>query len=79
MTTQSMLRKIALASFIGMMAFGLAACEEEGPAEQAGENIDETMNDAGESMDETMDQAGESVEEMGENVEETADEADSGY
>ncbi|WP_052719244.1 hypothetical protein [Halomonas sp. HG01] len=79
MMTQSMLRKIALASFIGMAAFGLAACEEEGPAEQAGENIDETMEEAGESMDDAVDQAGESVEEMGDSVEEAADEADSGY
>ncbi|WP_458524937.1 hypothetical protein [Onishia taeanensis] len=59
-----LLRTLALSVLIGMMAFGLAACEEEGPAEQAGENIDEAMEDAGES-----------VEEMGESVEEAAEES----
>ncbi|MCK2185507.1 hypothetical protein MYL53_16030 [Halomonas sp. YJPS3-2] len=66
--TQQILRKLAIAGFIGMTALGLAACEDEGPAEQAGENIDEAV-----------DQAGESVEEMGDSVEDAADEADSNY
>lgn len=59
-----LLRTFALSLLIGMMSLGLAACEEEAPAEQAGENVDEAM-----------DEAGESVEEMGENVEEAADES----
>lgn len=72
-------RKLALAAFIGMMALGLAACEEEGPAEEAGENVDQTMEEAGENVDESMDETGEAVEDMGENVEEAADEAESEY
>lgn len=79
MTTQSILYKFAVAGFIGIMALGLTACEEEGPAEQAGESIDQTMEEAGENMDEAMEQAGESVEEMGDSVEDAADEADSSY
>ncbi len=79
MMTQRILRQLALAGFIGMTALGLAACEEEGPAEQAGESIDQTMEEAGENMDEAMEEAGDSVEEMGDSVEEAADEADSGY
>ncbi|RTR03313.1 hypothetical protein [Halomonas nitroreducens] len=59
-----LLRTFALSLLIGMMAMGLAACEDEGPAEQAGENVDEAMEEAGES-----------VEEMGENVEEAAEES----
>ncbi|MBB3143180.1 hypothetical protein [Halomonas organivorans] len=72
-------RKLALAMFIGMTAMGLAACEEEGPAEKAGENVDQAMDEAGENIDESMDKAGETVEEMGDSVEQAADEADSEY
>lgn len=39
-----------------------AACEEQGPAERAGERMDETAERMGESMEEM----GESVEESGE-------------
>lgn len=70
-----LLRTFALSLLVGMMALGLAACEEEGPAEQAGESVDEAMDETGENVDEAMDEAGESVEEMGENVEEAAEES----
>ncbi|MBB3232990.1 hypothetical protein [Halomonas stenophila] len=70
-----LLRTFALSLLIGMMSLGLAACEEEAPAEQAGENVDEAMDETGENVDEAMDEAGESVEEMGENVEEAEDES----
>jgi hypothetical protein len=46
--------------FTGML-FVLAGCEQEGPAERAGENIDEGME-----------RAGESIERAGENVQDTA-------
>lgn len=59
-----LLRTLALSLLVAMMSLGLAACEQEGPAEQAGENIDDAMEDAGES-----------VEEMGESVEEAAEES----
>ncbi|HSP57652.1 MAG TPA: hypothetical protein VLO12_05090 [Halomonas sp.] len=57
-----MLRKLGLALLIGMLGAGLVACEDEGPAEEAGENIDESMEDTGEEM-----------EEMGEEMEEDAE------
>lgn len=51
-----------------VLAFGSAAvlsgCEEEGPMEEAGENIDETMEHAGEKMEE----AGEHMEEKAEDA-----------
>ncbi|WP_163560624.1 hypothetical protein [Halomonas sp. NO4] len=56
-------RKLGLVLMLAMLGVGLAACEEEqGPAEEAGENIDETMEETGEE-----------VEEMGEEVEESAE------
>ncbi|KKO08944.1 hypothetical protein [Pseudohongiella sp.] len=30
---------------------GLAACEQQGPAEEAGENIDEAMEEVGDEID----------------------------
>ncbi|MCL7939477.1 hypothetical protein M8009_04045 [Halomonas sp. ATCH28] len=61
----AMIRKLGLALLIAMLGAGLAACEEEqGPAEEAGENIDESMEEMGEGM-----------EEMGEEMEETAEDA----
>lgn len=38
---------------------GLAACEEEGPAEQLGEKVDESAEETGEAIEET----GEEIEE----------------
>lgn len=61
----TMMRKLGLALLIAMLGVGLAACEEEqGPAEEAGENIDESMEEMGEEM-----------EEAGEEMEETAEDA----
>ena len=64
MKKSNLLRRLSLALLIAMLGAGLAACEEEGPAEQAGENIDESMEEMGEN-----------VEKMGENLEEAAEDA----
>ncbi|MDZ7789856.1 MAG: hypothetical protein U5L08_05045 [Xanthomonadales bacterium] len=34
----------------------LAGCEDQGPAEEAGENVDEAMEEAGEKMEEAKDE-----------------------
>ena len=33
----------------------LTACDDQGPAEEAGEEIDDTMDDAGDEIDDTFD------------------------
>ncbi|MGF1594839.1 MAG: hypothetical protein ACFCUW_16275 [Kiloniellaceae bacterium] len=57
-----MLPKVKTAATVTALAFaaafGLAACEEQGPAEQVGETIDESVENLGESMEE----AGEEVQ-----------------
>lgn len=58
-----LMKKLALALLMAAMMGGLAACDNQGPAEEAGESIDESMESAGES-----------IEEMGENIEEAAEE-----
>ncbi|SDN51929.1 hypothetical protein [Vreelandella arcis] len=56
-------KAIGVAILLAFLAVGLAACgDDEGPAEEAGENIDETMEDAGEEMEE----AGEDMEDAAE-------------
>lgn len=44
----------------------MMGCEEKGPAEKAGEKIDEAMEEAGDAMEDAAD----SVEEAGEKIEE---------
>ena len=57
-----LMKKLAVALLMAMMMGGLAACDNQGPAEEAGENIDESAEEAGESM-----------EELGEDMEEAAE------
>lgn len=61
MTTQ-LAKKLAIALFMALMAGGLVACDDQGPAEEAGENIDDAAENAGESM-----------EELGEDMEDAAE------
>lgn len=55
-------KNLVMALLMAMMVGGLAACDNQGPAEEAGASIDESMESAGES-----------IEEMGENIEEAAE------
>lgn len=58
-----MMRYLMMAALVAMMGLGLAACQDDpGPAEEAGQSIDEAMEDAGER-----------IEEMGESLQETAE------
>jgi len=61
MTTE-LAKKLAIALLMTLIAGGLIACDDQGPAEEAGESIDESAEEAGESM-----------EELGENMEEAAE------
>jgi hyperosmotically inducible protein len=67
--TMRVLNYAAPLLFTVVTAFALVGCEREGPAEQAGETIDETMQDVqqsaedvGEAMQEQAEQAGDKIE-----------------
>jgi len=61
--THDVLKKLGLALLVGMLAAGLVGCEDDpGPAEEAGQQIDEAMEDAGEGF-----------EEMGESIQDAAE------
>jgi hypothetical protein len=54
---------------------GLSGCEQEGPAERAGENIDEAVEEVQQEAEHAGDQAMEKLEEATDELEEKADEA----
>ncbi len=66
--TDKLMGKLGIMLLVAMMAVAITGCEEEGPAEQAGEKVDNAMEDTGDA-----------IEEAGDNVEEAADEAQSDY
>ena len=45
----------------GAMLVTLSACEQQGPAEKAGEKVDNAAGKAGEKVDDTMEKAGDSI------------------
>lgn len=55
-------KKLSAAVLMVLLVGGLAACDNQGPAEEAGENIDNSMEDAGER-----------IENAGENIEDAAE------
>ncbi|MFO7808129.1 hypothetical protein [Guyparkeria sp.] len=59
-----------------MMAMGLAVAgcaEEQGPAEEAGEQVDQTMEQTGDEIEEATDEMGGQAEEAGDKMEEETD------
>jgi hypothetical protein len=46
---------VGVAGFVG-------GCEKKGPAQKAGENVDNAVNDAGHQMNKAADKAGDKVE-----------------
>ena len=60
------LRAFAFALVLGVATLGLAACDNPGPAEEAG-------GDAGAAVDDAVDSAGEAMEDAGEAVQDAVD------
>jgi len=63
--------KVLSVLVILMLVFTVVACEQEGPAEQAGEEIDEAVEEAGDQMEEAGDAIEDKADEMEEEAEET--------
>ena len=69
-----MIRRAGFAMVAAVFALGLAACDNKGPAEQVGEEVDEavdTIKDGGESTSNKVDDA---VDEAREGAQDAADE-----
>lgn len=63
---------LTLVATLGLLLMG---CEKEGPAERAGESIDQTMEEAKQGMQDAGDKMGEMMEEAGDQIEQATDEA----
>ncbi len=53
--------------------FLATGCSDEGPAEEAGEKIDQAMEDTGEAVDDAADDLGDAVDDAADNLEDAAD------
>lgn len=51
----------------------IAGCEDEGPAEQAGEEIDEAAEEAQDTAEDAADSAGDAIEEGADEAEDATD------
>ena len=49
---------------ISILVLGVSGCKEKGPAEKAGEQIDQSMEKAGEQIDQSMEKAADKANEM---------------
>jgi hypothetical protein len=64
--------KLSIAALALLMTIGLAACEK-GPAETAGEKIDNAVENAGDKIEDATDNAGDTLEEAGDKIEDKTD------
>ncbi|RRQ20849.1 hypothetical protein [Thiohalobacter thiocyanaticus] len=63
-----------LSALLIALGLTLAGCaEDQGPAEEAGENIDESMERAGDEIEGATDEMGDTLEEAGDNMEQSTD------
>lgn len=53
----SLTRALALIAVLGLGSIGLAACDESGPAEEAGEAVDDAVESTGEAVEDAGDAA----------------------
>jgi len=70
---RALTRTSLIALIAGMFAVGISACEDEGPAERAGETVDEAIEETGDTMEEAAESAEDAAEEAGDELEEAAD------
>ncbi len=64
------MRRIALALAIATLALGTTACPEKGPAQKAGEKIDETVDKLTHPNEGALEKAGRKVDEAVEDAKE---------
>jgi hyperosmotically inducible periplasmic protein len=57
-----------LAVFVLASILGLSACKQDGPAEKAGQKVDQAVEQAGKKIDQATNQAGKKIEQAGETL-----------
>ncbi len=66
------INKLSILVLTLLMTIGLAACEK-GPAETAGEKIDNAAENLGDKVEDATDNAGDKLEEAGDKIEDKTD------
>ena len=64
----NMFYKGFLAVFLLVLVLVLSACRQEGPAERAGRNVDQAVEQTGEPVDRGMEYTGRKIAETGEAI-----------
>lgn len=57
---------------IGVLLIALPGCQKEGPAEQAGKEVDQAVEQAGNAVDNATEKVGEQMEKAGDSIQDTA-------
>lgn len=66
-TTQYRVPALIFTALLGLAVLG--GCEQDGPAERAGERFDEAVEDSGDRVEQGMENAGDQLEEAGDAIE----------
>lgn len=67
------IKNLILVTAITLMSISVTACQEKGPAEKAGEEIDNAAENLGDKIEDATDEAGDKVEEAGDKVEDATE------
>jgi predicted small lipoprotein YifL len=67
------IKNLILVTAIALMTIGVTACQEKGPAEKAGEEIDNAAENLGDKVEDATDEAGDKLEEAGDKVEDATE------
>ena len=68
-TTLNRFGSTAIAFLLAAMSLGIAGCEKKGPLEEAGEALDDRIEDARDEIEDAAEEAAEEVDEAAEDVE----------
>lgn len=66
-------KMIVMGLLMASVNFTLVGCGNDGPAERAGEKVDQAIENSGEKMEEAGEKANEAIEESGDKLEETGE------
>jgi hyperosmotically inducible protein len=75
-TKMKYLHNLKLIGISMLVVVGLAACDQPGPAETAGKNIDQTLNKAGDKISNAADKVGDTMSEQSKKAEMVLDDTE---
>jgi hypothetical protein len=64
--------KVLPVIFTAVLSIAMLGCEQEGPAERAGAQIDEAVEEGKDNLEDAVETAGDKLEEVGDEIEKKA-------